>query len=41
MKRIILLTAIAIALAVVYFGPEVAMTFDPATVVADCGTGSC
>jgi hypothetical protein len=45
MKKFILLTALALALAlaVVFVGPEVAMTFKPptSTVTADCGNGSC
>jgi hypothetical protein len=42
MGKIVLLTAIAIALGVVFVGPEVVLTFDPpTTVLADCGGGGC
>jgi hypothetical protein len=39
MEKIILLAAIAIAVAVVFVGPKVMLTFDPP--LNDCGTGAC
>ena len=39
MEKIILLAASAIAVAVVFVGPKVMLTFDPP--LNDCGTGAC